>query len=174
MGMKRYVDVSHFVKVGILCVIRRCTLLNFIYVLVVSILVTGINLSAIFTASEPSVRQILASSIFLVFWLLFAMYKGINREQSFVKFSMYFWLAGLLLSFAGAVDALRALGVASVFVFTGASYGVLYFVTDGFIGAEYIFYAIIIPFVLAVGGYYLGTMIGKVETVQAQKDPKIK
>lgn len=144
-------------------------MLNFIYVVVVSVFVTGINLSAIFTASEPSSRQTIASAVFLVFWLLFAIYKGLNRDKAFVKFSLIYWIVGLALSFAGAIEGLRFMAVVSVFIFIGPSYGLLYYVTDGFILAQYILYAIGIPLLLAIVGYYIGIIIGIVETVQAQK-----
>ena len=141
-------------------------MLNVIYVLVVAILVTGINLSALFTSTQPSIWQSAASAIFLVFWLLFSVYKGLNREQSFLKFATIFWLIGLAVSFSAVIDVLRPLAVASVFIFTGASYGLLYYVTDGFVGTQYIFLAIGIPFTLSIVGYFIGTVIGKVETTQ--------
>ena len=143
-------------------------MLNFIYVLVTGIIVTGINLSALFTASKPSELQTIASAIFLVFWLLFAMYKGLERERGFLKFTTLFWGIGLLLSFVGTIGFFRAIAVASVFIFTGPSYGMFYYVTDGIGGTSYILWAIFVPLLIGIVGYFAGTRIGKVEVMEAK------
>ena len=142
-------------------------MLNFIYVLVIGIIVTGINLSALFTASKPSELQTIASAIFLVFWLLFAMYKGLERERGFLKFTTLFWGIGLLLSFVGTIAFLRAIAIVSVLIFTGPSYGMFYYVTDG-IGTSYILLANFVPLLIGIVGYFAGTRIGKVEVMEAK------
>lgn len=144
-------------------------MLNFIFVLIVAIIVTGINLPVIFSATEPGWQQMIASGVFLVFWLLFAMYKGLNREKLFNRFVLLFWGVGLILSFVGMLNGLRAVAITSLLIFTGPSYGIFYNMSGGTIGTQYVLLAILTPLVMALLGYFVGMIIGKVEIVQPEK-----
>ncbi len=143
--------------------IKRILIMNYEHYIVWSLLVafpiTLINITSAVYTNSISVLNIVATALFLVYWMVYGFYAGYNKAKNFLIFNYIFWGLNLgLLIMQHTIERFYLLLIIPLYNVVIPMQGLHYFIDNSHIVSRLTGYCLIMipPITCSILGYLLG------------------
>jgi len=152
-------------KSGEQSLINRILIMNYEHYIVWSLLValpiTLFNITAAASNNSISVLHIVATALYLVYWMVYGFYAGYKKAKNFLIFSFIFWGLNLgLIIMEYTLGEFYLLFIIPIYNVLAPMFGLHYFIRHSHIVSYFTGYCLMIipPLACSILGYLLGLM----------------
>ena len=147
------------------CLLKIISIMDFRVYIVLSFLVTLpitlFNITAAASGNSISVLHIVATALYLVYWMVYGFYAGYKKAKNFLIFSFIFWGLNLgLIIMEYTLGEFYLLFIIPICNVLAPMFGLHYFIRNSHIVSYFTGYCLMIipPLACSILGYLLGLM----------------
>jgi hypothetical protein len=129
----------------------------------VALPITLFNITAALTGNSISVLHIVATALYLVYWMVYGFYTGYKKAKNFLIFNFIFWglnLGLIIMEYTIELGEFYLLFIIPLYNVLVPMFGLHYFIRNSHIVSPFIGYCLMIipPLACSISGYLLGLM----------------